>query len=126
MYGAVEGWINLEYCEYSYDIMVWVTDYGIRYHKKDCKYLKSINIIPFKEAAAKGYEPCKHCGGYGVNKYTNRKSYSIRSQTLSSQPERIRKPMPRAIGILMSRPGTRAPKGESHCHRHHTSQGLRI
>lgn len=65
-YGSVMGWVNLDYCAYSYDLMVWVTDHGEKYHKEDCAHLKSVNILPLKEAVARGYEACKSCGGYGI------------------------------------------------------------
>ncbi|MBR1949036.1 MAG: hypothetical protein IKA30_04520 [Alphaproteobacteria bacterium] len=65
-YGSVIGWINLDYCAYSYDLMVYVTDSGSKYHKEDCQHLKSVNVLPMKEAAALGYEACKVCGGYGI------------------------------------------------------------
>ena len=66
MYGSVDGWVNLDYCAYSYVVMVYVTDSGAKYHKFDCQHLKSINILPLKEADRLGYEACKVCGGYGI------------------------------------------------------------
>lgn len=66
-YGSVEGWVNLDYCAPSYDVLVYVADTGEKYHKADCQYLsQSRNIIPLKDAANRGIFPCSVCGGYGI------------------------------------------------------------
>lgn len=64
-YGSVDGWVNLDYCEDTYDILVYVTEYGGKYHKKGCRYLtETTRIIPFSQIGNR--EPCKGCGGYGI------------------------------------------------------------
>ena len=66
-YGSVEGWVNLDYCAPSYDVLVYVTDTGEKYHKEDCQYLsQNRNIISLKDAANRGLDPCSVCSGYGI------------------------------------------------------------
>ena len=44
------------------DDIVYVTDYGTKYHDKDCITLKSEGIeITLGEAVAEGFEACKTC-----------------------------------------------------------------
>lgn len=67
MYGSVDGWVNLDYCAVSRDILVWATDTGEKYHKADCEHLRySRHLITLSEASDMRLEPCKTCGGYGI------------------------------------------------------------
>jgi len=66
-YGSADGWVNLDYCAPSRDILVWATDTGKKYHKEDCRYLEnSRHLITLSEAANMMLEPCSVCGGYGI------------------------------------------------------------
>lgn len=66
-YGSVDGWVNLDYCAVSRDILVWATDTGKKYHKADCEHLRySRHLITLSEASDMRLEPCKTCGGYGI------------------------------------------------------------
>ena len=66
-YGSVDGWVNLDYCAVSRDILVWATDTGEKYHKADCEHLRySRHLITLTEASDMMLEPCKTCGGYGI------------------------------------------------------------
>lgn len=43
---------------------VYVTKYGIKYHKSSCRYLAKSKIpLKIEDALKKGYEPCKKCYG---------------------------------------------------------------
>lgn len=44
------------------DIIVYITDYGKKYHTYGCQYLhSSSNEIKLKDATRRGYEPCLKC-----------------------------------------------------------------
>ena len=46
----------------NWEIMVYVTDTGTKYHEYGCRYLrKSCNEIEFESAKNRGYKPCKIC-----------------------------------------------------------------
>ncbi len=46
----------------TYDINVYVTSSGQKYHKKRCRYVRNKEIeIALSKAIYKGYEPCKVC-----------------------------------------------------------------
>ena len=66
-YGSVDGWVNLDYCAPSYDVLVYATESGEKYHKEHCQYLsQSRYIITLSDAAERRLEPCSVCGGYGL------------------------------------------------------------
>ena len=46
------------------DCTVYITRYGHRYHKAGCRYLRQSSFpISRSEAIARGYSPCRVCGG---------------------------------------------------------------
>jgi hypothetical protein len=46
----------------KYDITVYITETGEKYHNERCRYLKSSKIeINLSKALYKGYDPCKVC-----------------------------------------------------------------
>lgn len=46
----------------KYDIAVYVTSAGQKYHKGNCRYVKGKAIeIKLSRALYKGYDPCKVC-----------------------------------------------------------------
>ena len=46
------------------DCTVYITRYGHRYHKAGCRYLRQSSFsISRSEAIARGYTPCRVCGG---------------------------------------------------------------
>ena len=46
------------------DCTVYITRYGHRYHKAGCRYLRQSSFsISRSEAVARGYMPCRVCGG---------------------------------------------------------------
>jgi hypothetical protein len=46
----------------KYDITVYITESGEKYHKERCRYLKSSKIeINLSRALYDNYEPCKVC-----------------------------------------------------------------
>jgi hypothetical protein len=68
--------INLNVCVLAADIpnngqtnisektverIVYVTRTGKRYHRANCRYLKSVSPMEIKEAQSSGYTPCKVC-----------------------------------------------------------------
>ena len=65
--GVIDGWVNLDYCAPSYDVLVYATESGEKYHKEHCQYLsQSRYIITLSDAAERRLEPCSVCGGYGL------------------------------------------------------------
>lgn len=47
-----------------YECIVYITRTGARYHVDGCRYLRQSRIaVTKKEAEARGYTPCRVCGG---------------------------------------------------------------
>lgn len=45
-------------------VLVWITEAGTKYHKKECRTLKNsttVKSITLEEAVKLGYEACKVC-----------------------------------------------------------------
>ena len=46
------------------DCTVYITRYGHRYHRAGCRYLRQSSFaLSRNEAIARGYSPCRVCGG---------------------------------------------------------------
>lgn len=62
------GWVNTDYCvpHVSMSGWVYVSEYGKKYHTKDCSTIKNSEKVYMwhRDEASEKYEPCKVCGGW--------------------------------------------------------------